>query len=236
MTCGFLAPYEVVRVTRVDNCGRPVCGADNAYVDNCTASISFAPNISEGTDIEYRAPNGRLCAYKKGCPALLGIDTTVTFQSVSPEFIDITTGQDIVFGFDGTPIGWDDCDIKCDTGLALELWAPILGDDVCDVTGLSQGQWMYMLIPWLTNAVLGDLELASEAVSLSVSGSTRTGGGWGVGPYDVLEQDAALTPGPMLTPLGSTCHRRSFLTRVPPPTATCDYQDVTGGVCEVSPS
>ncbi|MFG2626551.1 hypothetical protein [Streptomyces sp. NPDC048473] len=56
-----------------------------------------------------------------------------------------------------------------------------------------------------------DLELANETVNFTLTGSTRTGGKWGVGPYDVMAQDAAGTPGPMLTPLGSTCYRRTGL-------------------------
>ncbi|MEU8472604.1 hypothetical protein AB0F30_32770 [Streptomyces sp. NPDC029006] len=70
--------------------------------------------------------------------------------------------------------------------------------------------------------MLGDLEIGSEAVTLQVTGSTRSGGAWGAGPYDV-NRDVNGAPSPMLTPLGSTCHRRIFITDVPPPAPSCDY-------------
>jgi hypothetical protein len=126
-------------------------------------------------------------------------------------------------GYDAKPIGFDTCSIKCDTGFAVELWAEVLGD-AC-VAGAT-GQWIYFLLPWVTNGLLGDLEIGSEAVTLQVTGHTKAGGNWGVGPYDVQPADAANTPGPMLTPLGPSCHRRTFITTVEPPVPSCDYVPV----------
>lgn len=229
MTCSFIANAEVARITRVDSCGRPVCGADNGFVFECLTSLAMSPQYEDGTDVLYKAANGKRCAYKKGCPTLTGIEATINFQFISPEFIEIATGQPVVVGFDGEPIGYDDCDVKCDTGLAIELWSEILED--CDPAATNQGSWIYALLPWVTQATLGDIEIGSEAVELTLTGTTRSGGGWGVGPYLVQEQDALGTPGTLLTPLGSTCHRRIFRTEVPPPTASCDYTPVTAGVC-----
>jgi hypothetical protein len=90
---------------------------------------------------------------------------------------------------------------------------------------------VYFLLPWVTNGLLGDLELANEGVNLELTGSTRAGGRWGTGPYDVVAQDAAGTPGPMLTPLDPSCHRRVFITNVPPPTPATTYVPV---LCETS--
>ncbi|MFJ8143279.1 hypothetical protein [Streptomyces sp. NPDC096013] len=82
-------------------------------------------------------------------------------------------------------------------------------------------------MPWVTNGIIGDLEIGSEAVTLQITGSTRAGRSWGVGPYDVQPIDSAGTPGPMLTPLDASCHRRTFLTTVAPPVPSCDYTPVT---------
>ncbi|MFI7020968.1 hypothetical protein [Streptomyces sp. NPDC050164] len=82
--------------------------------------------------------------------------------------------------------------------------------------------------------MLGDLEIGSEAVTLQLTGATRSGGGWGAGPYDVMPIDAAGTAGPMLTPVGANCHRRYFLTSVPPPEPVCDYVPVEGDLCPAS--
>ncbi|WP_202917879.1 hypothetical protein [Streptomyces taklimakanensis] len=233
MSCPLIANADTVRVTRLDQCGRPVCGEDNGFVFDCFASLSMNPNIEEGEDVEYRAANGRVCGFKRGCPSFRGYDIELNFFSVSPEFIEITTGNPVVYGYDGQPIGFDDCSVKCDTGFALELWAEVLGEDVCEAEG-GDGAWVYFLLPWVTNGMLGDMEIGSEQVSLTLSGATRSGGGWGVGPYDVMPVDAAGTPGPLLTPLGSNCHRRTFVTNTAPPEPVCDYTPVLGDMCLAS--
>lgn len=233
MTCPLIANADVMRLTRVDRCGRPVCGDDNAFVFDCFATLNMSPNSEEGTDVRYTAANGRLCGFKKGCPTFLGYDTTLTFHVVSPELIEIATGNPVVFGYNGAPIGYDDCSIACDTGFAIELWAEVLGEE-CDPAGTNEGSWIYFLLPWLTNGLLGEIEVGSEAASLTLTAATRAGGGWGTGPYNVMAADAANTPGPLLTPLGSACHRRTFVTTIAPPTPTCEYSPVTGGLCLAS--
>ncbi|MER6557878.1 hypothetical protein ABT300_08935 [Streptomyces sp. NPDC001027] len=152
------------------------------------------------------------------------MDLELNVFSVSPEMIEILTGNPVYLGYDGTPIGFDTCSIECNTGFAVELWAEVLGEECADG---AQGQWLYWLMPWVTNGIIGDLEIGSEAVTLQITGSTRAGGSWGVGPYDVQPLDAAGTPGPMLTPLSSSCHRRTFLTTIAPPEPSCDYTPVT---------
>jgi hypothetical protein len=229
MACPLIANADVIRVTRVDACGRPVCGVDNGFVFDCFATLAMNPNVADGTDVEYKAANGRQCGFKRGCPTLNGYDVELSFFSVSPEFIEITTGNPVVFGFDGEPIGFDDCSVQCDTGFAIELWAEVIQNEICPEN--SEGEWIYFLLPWVTNGLLGDLEIGSEAASLTLSGATRAGGSWGVGPYDVMPIDAANTAGPLLTPLGVTCHRRTFVTTIAPPAAVCDYTPVSGGVC-----
>ncbi|MET7720691.1 hypothetical protein [Streptomyces mirabilis] len=223
MSCPLIANADVMRITRVDQCGNPIPGPDNGYVFDCFSSLAMNNNSDDGDDIEYKAANGRVCGFKKGCPTFRGFDLELNVYSVSPELIEILTGNPVVLGFDGKPIGFDTCSVKCDTGFAVELWADVLGD-AC-VAGAT-GQWIYFLLPWVSNGLLGDLEIGSEAVTLQITGSTKTGGNWGVGPYDVQPADAANTPGPLLTPLGANCHRRTFITTVAPPVPSCDYVPV----------
>ncbi|MFF4900427.1 hypothetical protein [Streptomyces sp. NPDC001068] len=220
MSCPLIANADTMRITRVDQCGNPIAGPENGYVFDCFSSLAMNNNSDDGDDIEYKAANGRVCGFKKGCPTFRGFDLELNVFSVSPELIEILTGQPVVLGWDGKPIGFDTCSVKCDTGFAVELWAEVLGE-AC-VAGAT-GQWIYFLLPWVSNGVLGDLEIGSEAVTLQVTGSTKTGGNWGVGPYDVVAADAANTPGPLLTPLDADCHRRTFITTIEPPAPSCDY-------------
>jgi hypothetical protein len=231
VSCPLIANASVVRVTRVDGCGRPVCGDQNSFVFDCFASLAMNANVEDGTDVEYRAANGRVCGFKRGCPSFRGYDVQLNFYAVSPELIEIMTGSPVVYGYDGTAIGVDSCSIQCNSGFSVELWAEVLGEDVCPEEATGEGAWIYALLPWVTNGQLGDLEIGSEAVTLTLTGATRAGGRWGVGPYDVQAADAAGTPGPMLAPLDGACHRRIMVTTVAPPEPSCDYQPV---LCEAS--
>lgn len=224
VSCDLIANLDVVRVTKVDQCGAPITGAESGFVSECLASVEMAPNVDTPDDIMYRAANGTLCGIKRGCPTLLGYDTTVNFFQVSPQFMDITTGQPLVVDSAGDPIGWDDCSVNCTTGFALEFWAELVGE-ACTDTGLPK--YLYVLLPWISNAYMQDLTIGSEQVTFALLGNTRAGGRWGTGPYNV-QAGAGGTAGPMLTPLGDTCHRRVMITTVAPPTpsATCDYTPV----------
>ena len=222
MTCDLIANADVVRVTKLDQCGRPIAGL-NSFVSECVASLAMNPNIDEQDDVIYRAANGSLCGVKRGCPTLLGYDLEYNFFQVSPELTDVLTGNPVVMDFAGTPVGNDDCAIQCDRGFAIELWSELIGA-TCTATGFQR--YLYTLIPWVTNGYVNDLEIGSEQVTFQLGGASRAGGQWGTGPYNVVATDAANTPGRMLTPLGNTCHRRMQITTIQPPVPSCDYQTV----------
>lgn len=225
MSCDLIANLDVVRVTRVDQCGKPITG-QHAFVSECVASVAMNVNVDTQDDILYRAANGSLCGVKRGCPTLLGYDLEFNFFQVSPQLIDVLTGQPIVMDNLAEPVGFDSCNIDCRGGFALEFWTELIGQN-CTATG--QQKFLYTLLPWVTNAYLSDLEIGSDQVTFQVVGSTRAGGQWGVGPYPVvLGGTAPGTPGPMLTPLGATCHRRMQITTVAPPVPdpACDYAAV----------
>lgn len=225
MSCIYLAGLSTIRVTRLDSCGLPIAGPENGFVFDCVASIAMEADIDEGDDLVYKSGTGKICAIKRACPQLLGYNVTLTIGAISPEFIDIVTGQPRYLGFDGEPIGFDDCQYQCPgPGFGLEWWAPTIGGDCTD----GEPKYLYGLLPWNINGRLGDLTVANEVAELEYTGTTKAGGKWGTGPYNVQETDAAGTPGRLLTPLGDTCHRRIFQTSVAPPTAsaTCDYTAV----------
>lgn len=218
---------EVVRITRVDDCGRPVVGPDNAFVSCCFASVEWAPDIDEGEDLDFPAMGGS-CAFLPACPTFRGYDITATFFEASPELIELLTGQPAYYGWDGEPIGWDDCSLQCRGGFALELWARAAGEDLCpdDIEPGVEEVSLYMLTPWIASAFLGDLTISNEAVEFTVQGHTRAPTRWGCGPWEVQAQDADNTPGPLLNPIGSDCHRRSFITTIPAPECGTDFIEV----------
>src|SRR5690625_5221924 len=113
MVAPLIANADTVRLTRVDSCGRPVCGDNNAFVTDCFASLQMQADIQQGTDIEFRAANGRICGSRRGCPSLRWYNVTLTFFQAAPAMVDIMTAQPVVFGPTGEPIGWDSCSVAC---------------------------------------------------------------------------------------------------------------------------
>lgn len=225
ISCDLIANLDVVRVTRLDNCGKPLTG-EHAFVTECVSSVAMNVVTDDQDDVIYRAANGSLCGVKRGCPSLLGYDLEFNFYQVSPELTDVLTGQPIVLDAGGAPVGNDSCNINCQAGFALEFWTELIGQN-CTLTG--EQRYLYTLLPWITNAYISDLEIGSEQVAFQLVGSTRAGGQWGVGPYPVVMSGPPTpAPGPMLTPLGATCHRRMQITTVAPPVPDplCDYTAV----------
>lgn len=216
VTCQLLAGLSTIRVTKVDQCGLPVVGTDSAIVLECLASIAMNPNIDTQDDIIYRAANGNLCGVKRGCPSLLGYDLEINVLTWSPDALTIFNGSPEVLDGAGATVGVDDCAIQCDTGFGLEFWTELI--EPCP-TPPAKKQYLYGVIPWVNNAYLGDLEIGAEAVTFTINGTSRAGGQWGTGPFNVIDTSltSTITPAKMLTPLGSTCHRRMQITTLAPP-------------------
>ena len=226
MSCDYIANLSTVRFTQVDVCGIPIVGATSGFTSECAASsITLAPVTDDSDDVIYRTPSGAICAVKRGCRSLIGYDITLALQQISPEMVEVLTGNPVVLDSGGTVVGNDTCNIQCRAGFALEFWAELI-EPTCSTTGASR--YLYGLVPWISNALIGDLEIGSEAVSFELTGTSRSGGGWGTGPYDVVSTTAApvVTPGRLLTPLGATCYRRLQTTTVAPPAASCAYTAV----------
>ncbi|MFE2302984.1 hypothetical protein ACFXAW_32875 [Streptomyces sp. NPDC059445] len=151
MACPLIANLDTVRLTRLDSCGRLVCGADNGIAFDCIASLGVNVDSDDGADVECKAANGRVCGYKKGCPTFRGYGLELNFFSVSSEIIEIATGNPLVLGYNGRPNGWGDVSISCDTGFALEGRTEVVGEEVCVTNGLAAGAWVHFPLPWITN-------------------------------------------------------------------------------------
>ncbi|MGW8601281.1 hypothetical protein ACWGLB_20375 [Streptomyces sp. NPDC055893] len=97
-------------------------------------------------------------------------------------------------------------------------------------------------MPWVTGGLLGNLDVGNEAAPLTLTGSTRAGGPWGVGPWDVMAKYATGAAGPLLTPLGAACDRRTIETSIAsplpgadPPPGGSPVSDWSGGGVRAAP-
>jgi hypothetical protein len=168
------------------------------------------------------------CVSEKACDELKWITVQMEFCQVDPCLFTLinetwTELRDCV----GDVIGWAESHkFSCDTGFGLELWTDVTG--YTPTTPGAQGAWGYLLLPFIVGGTLGEQTVENGAISFTITGRTKKGSDWGVGPYDVMCNDAETGEcGPLLTPVGPEEPRRIFLTTCPPPAAVCGCQPLS---------
>src|SRR5690625_3713179 len=82
--CPSFIGAHVMRITRLDNCGRPLYGEDSQAVTDGFVSVEFAPEVEEGEDYTLRNAAGKLCISERGPDALQWINVTIEFCNVDP--------------------------------------------------------------------------------------------------------------------------------------------------------
>jgi hypothetical protein len=220
--CSSRVRIKAIRVTRLDECGNPVTGECSTVVSSGAVSVASSPQYLDPEEIQVRNGNGDLCVYDRGCSSFLRDDLTFVFCQVDPDLFGMITGDPVILDDAATPnsIGFAQTgDGICDTKFGLEIWSDI-PNQACSAT--SPRRYGYDLLPLLGNPPWGDLTWPTDPASFTLNASTSAGGGWDVGPYDVINSGTPTpAPTPMLTPVGATEHWRSFETTLAPPTPSC---------------
>lgn len=213
---------ERMRVTRLDNCGRPVFGDCSQVVSDGFVEVSVTANIDEGTEINVANAAGRTCVRRPARPQLLGYTVEIQFCRVDPAILEIMTGQSPVLDGDGDEVGVRISSGEQNvSGFALEIWSDVPGAECGEE---AEGSFQYLLFPFFQAGIIGDFTIGNDAVNFTVSNAaTRDGAGWGVGPYNVV-LDADGNPSGLLQPIGSQDHMHVQYTEVEPPEASCGCQ------------
>lgn len=228
MACPSLLRGKVLRATRLDACGRPVYGACAQVVSDGFVTISMSPETEEGDAITVTKANGQQCINEPGSETLSYHGLEMEFCEVDPDLVQIMNPSFEVYrDADGNAIGWDEStEVRTDIGYALELWTDVYSGDANACSGAGvQGQWGYLLLPWVVGAIPGDFEVTNDAISFNFNGRTKVGSGWRKGPYPVQAGPGGV-PGPMLKPVGPKTPRRFFVTTIRPPEPECGCQPV----------
>jgi hypothetical protein len=217
-----------MRVTKVNALGRPVYGANSFVTTSGFVSVQFSPEIEDGEETTVKTASGEICVSEKACDELKWITVQIEFCQVDPCLFTLinetwTELRDCV----GEVIGWAESHkFSCDSGFALELWTDVTG--YTPTTPGAQGAWGFLLLPFIVGGTLGEQTVENGAISFTITGRTKKGSNWGVGPYDVMCNDAATGAcGPLLTPVSADEPRRIMLTTCPPPAAACGCQPLS---------
>jgi hypothetical protein len=214
---------RAMRVTKLDGCGRPVYGPDSVGVSDGFVSISFTANTDEGEEINVTNAAGKTCVRETPCPTFLGYGVEIEFCSVDPALLALMTGQEPVTDPNGVQSGFRvNSDVSaCDSGFALEVWTGTPGVACDDNATGEQCSGGYLLLPYMQGGIFGDFTIENGAISFTITGAaTKTGSGWGVGPYDVVN-DADGEAGGLYEPIASGDHLHVEVTTVCPPEPSC---------------
>lgn len=210
-----------LRVTRVDSCGRVVYGDGSVVTSKGFISVALSANTSDSDEINLQNANGESIVFEASVTSLTGYGVEISMGEVDPELAEIVAASvEKVLDKDGNAAGID-IDLSADPtgeGFALEVWAGAPVGDACDDEA-AEGSYGYILLPFLMGGILGDFTIENDAVTFTLTGAqTKSGNGWGKGPYDVQLQ-ADSTPGPLLKAVKPTLGVRLVLVDVAPPEA-----------------
>lgn len=229
-TCMTPGVWEVVRITRVDACGRPVYGDCNAVVSRCIAQITDTPEVEEAEARVQTGFDGTACATEVGCDKINYHTLEATWSQINLDaFSFMNPAARITRDSSGEAIGrFGTQRIDCSAGYAIEVWARAMGQsDACAGQSEAEGQWYYRVYPWVTGATPGDLTMGgTDEVAFVFSGRTKTGTRWGRGPYDITLTDGMPSGLPeAFDPDEEEPYWEGVVT-LPPPDADCDCIEV----------
>lgn len=212
-----------MRVTRLDECGNPPAyGEPNSFVvTKGFIQVSMTAVNESGTDITELNADGDLCINDRSRDQWRRFDVELQLCNVDPGLLEIVAHVALEEDWNSDIVGIRTLEgAKTDT-YALEVWPGIPGEDCVPGEPTLYG---YLLLPFVVPGSLGDITIENGATTFTTMGFTRAQGGWGVGPYDVVEQDVDNTPGPLLTAIGDGEHHLLRTTKIAPPDAVCGAQ------------
>lgn len=212
---------RVARVTRLDGCGRVVYGPDSVVTTKGVVTVGYTANLDEGEEVNVPNFAGERCAYRPAKPRFLNYTVEISFCEVDPDLLAMMTGQEVSLDANGDVAGFgiDSAVDTTATAFALEVWLGAPASGGCEEN--ADGNYGYVLLPFLQGGILGDFTVENAAVTFTISGATTLdGNAWGVGPYDVA-LDAMGNPAPLPNPLSTTKHLELLNVGVAPPTAEC---------------
>lgn len=227
--CHSVVRAPAFRVTRLDSCGVPVEGACSSATEECFVQLTLTKVFQERQDAQRISAAGNICVDKPKAPILRWYEVSAELINVNPSLLNIVTADPVVLNdaVDPVTVGWDTVVGSAEvSNFALEFWVGT-EDEECDDGEVTYG---YGILPWVYQANLMDLTINNDVVTFTVTGITRRNSPWGVGPYNVLINESGANaglPGPLLTAIPATAHKRFFWTKLAPPVGQCDCIDVT---------
>lgn len=225
----------VVRLTVLDNCGRPIYGPSSTFVTDAITNVTITPNVEEPEAWQITTASGETCATATPDATLSSVSWSIGFCSIDPELF--AAGDDsysLVYNYMADVVGWDLHYGSTGTGgrtVAAEVWTRLSSAaGGCEDDAAGEGAWGYLASFMLTNAGIGteEIALSNEANPITWTATGQSGSRWGVGPYDVqMNPGEPPIPGPFITPVPTDSALRMMEIDVAPPEADCGGQPLS---------
>lgn len=222
--CFSLLRFAAARVTKLTSCGAVVSSAcSTAATVGGIITVSMTREVVERQDYTTLDGDGNICIGDTKAEVLKWIPVEITFCRVDPEMLNIMTAEPLVLNDAAAPlaVGWrTQQGSAANAFFAFEGWVRVSGADCPE----GQPQYGYFLLPFMKEAVIGDVAFENAAVTFTVSGIAVIGSQWGTGPYNIrlaLSGPDLGEPQPLLTAIGALDFRHLQLTTMPPPLAGC---------------
>lgn len=181
VNCGYSFGLCAVRVTKLDETGTVIDEPDNSYVSDKAITISLTPNVETGNTFSLRNGCGCSIARFKSPDVFNWFEFSFARGALEPELESmLLRGTTILDGADVVGINGPGA-LACDEGeqlVSLEFWTQ---------HNLGSGQdalhpWVHWVFP-STTWQIGDNTAEEDIMQITLTGFSRTSGGWGSGPY-----------------------------------------------------
>lgn len=222
--CFNVVRGKVLRATALDDCcsvavdSPPAC---EVVVTDGLISVALTAEIEAGETIRDRNWAGNLCVVDRSPDQFLYWNVEITFCSVDPALISLLTGLPLELDDGGDAVGFRTREGGTTNNVAIEMWSGTTPTD-CAGAGATYG---YTLLPCVSGSRMGDFTIENGRADFVVSGGyTKSGEGWGVGPYDAI--DVGGTPSPLETAIQQGEHHLLRRTTVAPPASDCTCSSI----------
>jgi hypothetical protein len=228
INCPNYVQGYTARVTRLDECGNPEFGECGYAVSDGYIQISATSNVEDGDEFKQKNAHGTYLVNQRSRPLLNWVDISMQFSRVDFELFNIITGMSLIVN-DAAPtpltvgLGLTESNFAT-ANFALETWMGN-SEEECDPAGLPF--YGYNLWPWVVEGAWAPEEvvITNDLISFTITGRTRGGTPWDVGPWDVI-LDNVLAPSPLLAPLPTDAHWWFLQTQLAPPDDACGCSEL----------
>lgn len=218
--CFNIVRGKVLRATALDDCCSIATESPPAYevvVTEGVISVELTAEIEAGETIRDRNWSGALCAVDRSPDQFLYWNVTMTFCDVDPALISLLTGNPMELDTAGDAVGFRTTEGGSLANTAIEMWSGTTPTNCGPGADASYG---YTLLPCVSGGRMGDFSLNNGRADFVIDGGfTKSGEGWGSGPYDVV--DVSGSPAPLETAMQQGEHHMLRKTTIAPPAADC---------------